>query len=352
MPKNRRTPMHAVQLAPPTVLETMHSVFVARALYVVTDLGIPDLLAGGPRSCTDLADKVAVEAIPLHQVLRTIASTGLLHTEPGPESGPQKRYALTDSGRTLLNGHPSGTRDLILTMQGPTFWNCLDVLPERITTGRTGPEIAYGTPFFDHLRNHSHEADRFNRMMIATHGNESFVAACAYDFSWAHHVVDVGGGIGTLLLAVLGEHPHLTGTLFDLPEVAAHAQAHLADREMLDRCDVASGSFLESVPPGADVYLLCRILHDWDDDTSARILRTCAEAMSPNSRLLIVEKVLPEGDEPHLGKMLDLVMLTLTNGRERTAEEYRQLLTSAGMRPQRLLPTGSASSIIEAVRDA
>lgn len=342
--------MHTVPPAPHIVLETMHSAFLARALYVVAELGIPDLLSGGPQTCVELADKLGVQPQPLHQLVRAVASTGLLHTEPGRESGPQQRYSLSEAGQSLQTGHPSGTRDLILTMQGATFWNCQRVLGERITTGRTGPEIAYGMTLFEHLQRHPNEATRFNRMMIATHGDESFRTARTYDFSWARTVVDVGGGIGTLLLAVLRENAHLSGTLFDLPDVAAEARTHCAEAGLLDRCSIASGSFFDSVPPGADVYLLCRILHDWNDHTCVRILQACAQAMNPHSRLLIVEKVLPEGDGPHLGKTLDLIMLALTNGRERTATEYRQLLAQAGLRGQRLLPTGSASSIIEAAR--
>jgi hypothetical protein len=337
--------------APRSVLDTMHAVFVARAMYVVADLGIADLLAGGPRSCADLAAKLEVAPVPLRQVLRAVAGTGLLRTESGPEIGPAQRYALTDTGRTLLDGHPSGTRDLVLTMQGPTFWDSLRVLPERIATGHTGPDIVYGMPFFAYLGQNPKAGALFNRMMIATHGQAPSAVARAYDFSWAERVVDVGGGIGTLLLAVMDRHPHLTGVVFDLPEVADQARAHIADNGLTHRCDVAAGSFVESVPAGADAYLLSRILHDWDDDTCVRILRTCADAMTAHSRLLVVETVLPGGDEPHPGKMLDLIMLTLTSGRERTAEEYRRLLARVGLRTERLVPTDSAVTIIEAVLD-
>ncbi|MGC7098192.1 methyltransferase [Amycolatopsis lurida] len=332
--------------APGLVLDTMHTVFVARAMYVVTDLGVIDLLAGGPRSAEWLAAELGVEAVPLHQLLRTLASTGLLRTEPGAETGPAQRYSLTEVGDTLREGHPTGTRELVLTMQGPEFWNALRVLPERVATGRTGPEIVYGMPFFEYLAGNPPAGEKFNRMMIATHGGEPAAVARAYDLSWAGRVVDVGGGIGTLLLAVLERNPHLTGVLFDRPDVIGHAEANLAGR-----CQVIGGDFLEAVPPGADAYLLSRILHDWDDDTCVRILRTCAAAMTRGSRLLVVEKVLPGGDEPHLGKMLDLVMVTMTHGRERTAGEYGVLLEKAGLRTQRLVPTDSASSVIEAVFD-
>jgi hypothetical protein len=208
----------------------MHAVFVARAMYVVAELGIADLLAGGPRSCADLAAKLEVDASPLHQVLRAVSGTGMLRTEPGEQTGPAQRYSLTERGRTLQEGHPSGTRDLVRTMQGPTFWQCLGALPERVATGRTGPDIAFGLPFFEHLSQNPHASASFNRMMIATHGGAPSAVASAYDFSWAARVIDVGGGIGTLLLAILDRHAHLNGVVFDLPEVAEQARSHIADR--------------------------------------------------------------------------------------------------------------------------
>jgi hypothetical protein len=144
--------------APQAVLATMHSVFLARALYVVADLGIADLLADGPRGSDELAEELGVTPTPLRQVSRAVAGVGLLRTEAG------QRYSLTDSGRTLRRGHPTGTRDLVLTMQGPMFWDSLSVLPERVATGRTGPEIAYGAPFFDILSRDPDAVTSFNRM--------------------------------------------------------------------------------------------------------------------------------------------------------------------------------------------
>lgn len=333
---------------PHVVLDTMHSAFLARAMYVVTYLGVPDLLAGGPMSCAELAAKLNVQPVPLHQILRAVATTGVLRTKPSPESGPQQRFALTDTGRSLQDGHPSGTREMVLTMQGELFWNALQVLPERVADGRTGPEIVYGKTFFELMSQRPRDAERFHRMLIATHGDEPVAVAEAYDLSWAQRVVDVGGGIGTVLLESLHRHPHLHGVLFDRPEVADHARRHIAEAEMSARCEVTSGDFLDSVPSGADAYLLSRVLHDWDDDICVRILRSCAQAMTASSRLLVVEKVLPSNDEPHLGKRLDLIMAALTHGRERTAAEYKNLLALAGLRVMRHVPTDSASSIIEA----
>ncbi|HWE91004.1 MAG TPA: methyltransferase [Pseudonocardiaceae bacterium] len=344
--------MADAELTQRSILDTMHSAFLARALYVLAELGVADLLADGPRSGRELAEALAVEPVPLHQVLRAVASTGVLRTEPGDQTGPDQRFALTDGGQTLREGHRSGTRDLVLTMQGPVFWDCLRVLPERVATGRTGPEIAYGTTFFDYLGKDSLVAGRFHRMMVATHGGEPAAVAAGYDFSWATRIVDVGGGIGTLLLAVLDANPAIRGVVFDLPDVVSQARTHIAARGLAGRCEVVGGSFLDAVPTGGDAYLVSRILHDWDDETCVRILRTCGAALRTarpaGGRLLVVEKVLPDNDEPHLGKTLDLIMLATTSGRERTAEEYRRLLARAGLRIGRIVPTDSASSVIEA----
>ncbi|GAB3691235.1 methyltransferase [Saccharopolyspora tripterygii] len=333
---------------PPVVLDAMHATFLARAMFVVAELGIADVLAEGPLSCADLAARVGVERDPLHQVLRAVATTGLLRTEPGPETGPHQRFALTETGRTLQDEHPSGTRDLVLTMQGELFWNALRVLPQRVAEGRTGPEIACGKPFFDLMSERPDEAARFNRMMVATNCGEASAVAGAYDFSAFERLVDVGGGIGTVLLEVLREHPRLRGVLLDLPGVTEQARRTIAEAGLSARCEVVEGDFLAALPSGADAYLVSRVLHDWDDETCVRVLRSCARAMTGDSRLLLVEKVLPDDDEPHLGKRLDLVMVTLTRGRERTAAEYGALLAEAGLRTIRHVPTGTAAGIVEA----
>ncbi|MFF7654884.1 methyltransferase [Streptomyces sp. NPDC007983] len=350
--------MPTAETAPRGIQDTMFNVFMARALYAVTSLGIPDLLSDGPRSCRTLADKTGVRADSLHQVLRAVASTDVLRTVPAhgtvagtggtDKDGDGQAYALTPIGETLCTGHPSGTRDMVLTLQGP-IWDALTVLPQRLATERTGTEIALGLPWFDYLRQRPDKGAAFDRMMIAVHGDEPEAVARAYDFSWAEHVTDVGGGVGTLLLSVLREHPHLSGVLFDLPEGTEHARDYIEASGMADRCGTDSGSFFDAVPPGSDAYLLSHILHNCDEDSCLRILRSCAAAMSPRSRLLIVEMVLPSGDEPHPGKVLDLAMVTLTTGRERTAQEYEALLARAGLRLREVVPTASAVSVLEAV---
>lgn len=333
--------------APRSVLATVHQAFLARAIYTVVELGVVDELAHGPRSCAELARVLDVAAEPLHQVVRGTASAGLLRSLGG--TGSDEVFALSDTGEMLLPGHPSATRDLVLMMQGPTVLGCLDALPDRVRSGRTGPEVAHGRTWFENLRADAGLAASFDRMMVAIHGGEYSAVAAAYDLRSARTVVDVGGGTGGLTVALLEANAHLHGVVHDLPDVAARAERTLGRAGLAHRAEVSGGSFFESVPRGADAYLLSYVLHDWTDDDCVRILRTVAAAMTAGARLLVVENVLPTGDEPHPGRTLDLLMATLTHGRERTEEEYRRLLARAGLRLRRVVPTASPVSVLEAV---
>lgn len=322
------------------VLELVMGGLVARALHAVVERGIPDLLADGPLSSADVAARTGLAARPTHQVLRSLAGAGYLRTDA------EGRFGLTPLGATLCTGHPSSARDLVLTMVGPSMWQALAHFGESVATGRPGVELAFGQSFFAHLHADPEVAASFNRMMVTVHGTEPAAVAAGYDFSGLRRLVDVGGGIGTMLRTVLEAEPTLHGTLFDLPDVLA--QADLDD--VADRCDTVAGDFLQAVPEGADAYLLSHIVHDWGEAECRTILGHCRDAMAPGGRVLIVEMVLPEGDEPHPGKVLDLAMLALVGGRERTAQEYRDLLASAGLEMTRVVPTASAVSVVEAVR--
>ncbi|RJO70660.1 hypothetical protein D5S18_25965 [Nocardia panacis] len=337
------------QGAPALVRDIMHSAFLARALYALVQLDIPDLVAANSLSSPELAGKVGVDPGPLRQLLRAGASAGLFTTRE--DSHGVTRYSLTDAGMALTKDHPSATRDLITCFEGPIWRESLTVLPARVAGGRTGPEIAHGAPLFELLSNDPEAGAAFDRLMTAQHGGEHALIAAAADLEWAATLVDVGGGTGGLLTRILAANPRLSGTLFDQPAVLEHAGALLARSAVADRCAMLPGNFFHEVPAGADVYLLSHILHDWDDDQCRTILRTCAAAMTPQSRLLIVESILPDDDATaHPARMLDLVMLAVLSGRERTLGEYRQLLESADLRLRRVVPTGSPVSVLECVR--
>jgi O-methyltransferase/methyltransferase family protein len=341
--------MSRTQVPPRYLSELMHSAFVARAVYVFAELGIADQLADGPLSSNQLAAATNVQAGPLHQILRTVASLGLLRSVPESSTSAEGRWELTDDGACLRKGHPSVALDLVRTLQGPTAWACLSVLAERVATGRTGPEIAYGQTYFDRLLEYPEEKAAHSNTMIAAHGDEPGAIIDAYDFSWAGRIADIGGGIGTLLSTILMRYPHLTGVLYEQPSVIDQANAVISNAGAIDRCDLVAGDFFQAVPAEADAFLLSHILHDWDDANCLRILRQCAAAMTQRSRLLIVEMVLPDTDEPHFGKVLDMVMLTLVSGMERTQDGYRRLLADAGLHLQRVIPIESSPiSLIEA----
>jgi hypothetical protein len=335
--------------APAAVRDIMHSVFLARALYVLVQLDIPDLLAAaGSLSGAELSDRLAVQPGPLRQLLRAAASTGLLAAYEGTHG--VTRYSLTEAGTSLTRDHPSATRDLITCFEGPIWRDSVTALPERVACGRTGPEIAHGAPLFELLKADHHAGASFDRLMTAQHGDEPAAVAAAVDLGWADSAVDVGGGTGALLTEILGRHPRLAGTLFDRPAVIDHASELLAQSDAGDRCTTVAGDFFHDVPSGADVYVLSHILHDWDDDACLTILRTCASAMAQRSHLLIVEAILPgDDDAPDPARMLDLVMLAVLAGQERTLGEYQRILDGAGLILQRVSSTGAAVSVLECV---
>lgn len=210
-------------------------------------------------------------------------------------------------------------------------------------------EKEFGMTIFEYLAAHPQEASYFNEAMIGFHGDEPQAVASAYSLGAGETIVDVGGGTGNLLAALLEGHPGTRGVLADLPHVIADARAFIQSRGLLDRVAVDATDFFERVPASGDVYILSHVIHDWSEDQCLTILGNCRHAMKPDGRLLIVEMVLPPGDTPHPGKLLDLAMLVMPGGQERTEEEYRHLLGRAGFQLTRVVPTASAVSIVEAV---
>ncbi|HEY2831353.1 MAG TPA: methyltransferase [Sporichthyaceae bacterium] len=325
------------------ILELTFATVLSRALYAVTQRGIPDVLAAGPATPDEVAAKVGVHPIATLQVLRALASAGIF------TQGSDGRYGLTPVGETLVEGHPTAARDLVLTFGAPGFWTAVSEMPAVLETGRTGVQIAFDMSAFDYLRQHPDEEALFNRTMIAVHGGEPAAVAAAYDFSGIRTLVDVGGGLGTMLVTLLEANPALAGVLFDAPTVVEVAKETIGAAGLESRVTRVGGDFFASVPAGSDAYVLSHVLHDWDVESCHTILRNCRDAMNPGGRILIVEMVLPPGAEPHPGKMLDLLMLSLAGGRERTAEEYAELVAPVGLRIERVVPTLSPVSVVEVV---
>lgn len=312
-------------------------------LYVVAERGVADLLADGPQTSVELAQAAGLHEPSLYRLLRSLTGFGVF-TEESP-----RRFALTPLSSTLKTGDPSAGRELVLTQQWVS--RAVAELPRVVASGETGMQLAFGMPVFEYLTQHPQESADFNRTMIAFAAAELPAVAEAYDFSGVHRIVDVGGGTGALLATVLGRYPLVSGVLFDRPSVIDEAHATLTEHGVTERCEVVGGDFFESTLPSGDVYLMSHIVHDWDDDRCVAILRNCRKTIDPEGRLLLIEMVLPPGDEPHPAKMFDMYMLVLSAGMERTAEEYGELLHRGGFRLTRIVPTQSAVSVIEALPD-
>ena len=336
-PESSSTPPHLQVIA----MGRAH--IVSRTVYAAAKLGLSDHLAPAPKSAVELAGEMRVHARSLHRLMRTLASLGILTEQPG------ERFALTALGEALKTGAPGAARSAVIYSGGPAAQNGWDHLVYSVETGKTGFEKANGMALFDYLAQHHEEASLFSEMMVGIHNQEPPAVAAAYDFSAFSTIVDIGGATGNMLSAILAAHAGPRGILFDRPHVVKDAPTLLAAREVSDRVTIEPGDFFQNVPVGADAYILSHIIHDWNEDQCLTILGHVRKAIAPAGRLLIVEMVLADGDAPHPGKILDMVMLAQTGGEERTGAEYGLLLAKAGFRALRVVPTRSAASIVEAV---
>jgi hypothetical protein len=338
--------MDDAQSAPPLhaqLIQMGTGYWISAIVYAAAKLGLADQLAAGPKSAAELAGPARVHAPSLHRLMRTLASLGIL-TE-----GDAQRFALTPLGEALKNGAPGSARGTLIAFGNPPFWRAFEEISYSVETGKTGFEKALGKPIFDYLALHPEEASYFSEAMVGFHGGEPPAVAAAYDFSPFKTVVDVGGATGNMLAAILTRHAGPRGVLFDRPHVVRDAPALLQARGVSERVTIEAGDFFTTVPAGGDAYLFSHIIHDWNEDQCLTILGHCRTAINPDGRLLIVETVLPAGDTPHPGKVLDIVMLVIPGGQERTEAEYAALLRKAGFRLTRVVPTASAVSVVEAV---
>jgi len=317
--------------------------WVSGVVYAAAQLGLADQLATGPKNAGALASAMRMHAPALHRLMRTLAGLGILTEHDG------QRFALTRLGEALKTGAPGSARATLIAFGGPWFSRGWSEIMYSLETGKTGFEKAFGMPVFDYLAQHPEEASHFSEAMVGFHGAEPPAVAAAYDFSGFKVVVDVGGATGNMLAAILSGHTGPRGVLFDRPHVVRDAPALLEARGVAVRVTIEAGDFFETVPAGGDAYLLSHIIHDWNEDQCLTILSHCRKVIKPDGRLLIVEMVLPAGDTPHPGKMLDMVMLVVPGGQERTEAEYAALLGKAGFRLSRVVATASAVSVVEAV---
>jgi len=316
--------------------------WASHIVYVAAKLSLADHLAKGPKRADELAVATNTHAPSLGRFMRTLAHLGLV-TEHGAQ------FTLTLLGEALKTGAPGAARSAILTLASPWMTGGWERLLESVQSGRPGLEKALGMPIFDWLALHPEEASLFSETMVSFHGAEPAAVAAAYDFSDITTIVDVGGATGNLLAAILDKYPGSRGILYDLPHVVRDAPKLIQGRGLSDRVTIVSGSFFERVPEGGDAYLLSHIIHDWNEDQCLTILGHCRRIMKPTARVLIIEMVLPTGNVPHPGKMLDMMMLVGPGGQERTEPEYDALLNKAGLRLTKVVPTDSAVSVVEAM---
>ena len=314
--------------------------WVTQMLHVAAELGVADQLAAGERSVEELAPAVGADPDSLFRLLRGLAGLGVFS-----ETAP-RRFALTPLAELLRSDHPGSQRQFVRMLGGEHYEAWGDLL-HSVRTGENAFPHRYGAPVFAWYAQNPERGAIFDGAMTDFSRVEIEALLAVYGFEGITHLVDLGGGHGALLHAVLRRHGHLRGTLVDQPAVVASATV---PPELQGRLSVEGGNFFEAVPSGGDAYLLKHILHDWGDDACLTILRLIREALPPGGRVLILEQVLPPGNDPSPSKLLDLNMLVMTEGgRERTPEEYARLLERAGLRLAAIHPTPSPISVVEAL---
>ena len=322
------------------VLDMMMSGILAQSLAVAAELGIADLLADGPKSPAELASKVHVQPGKLRRLLRYTASHGVFRDRG------DGLFELTPSAEVLRSDSPASVRaagQMIARVS-----RAYPFLLDNLRTGTCSYDLAFGKPIFEDLSEHPHEAAIFDAAMKSFHGGETEAMLNAYSLRGVDAVCDIGAGSGVMMAAMLDRYPSMHGILFDLPHVMERTRANIEAAGLTTRCRLEVGSFFETIPAGADVYTIRHIIHDWQDDESIRILSNVRQAMKPGSKLLVLEAVVPEGNEPHFSKMADMAMMVWPNGLERTADEFRTLLAASGFELAGITPTASPVSVIEA----
>jgi hypothetical protein len=314
--------------------------WTTQAIFVAAELGIADLLKDGPKDPEELGRAVGVKGDMLYRVLRALASIGIFSEDA------EGRFMLTPLAETLCGD--SGQR-AYARLHGQELYQSWGKLLSAARSGKSGFLEAYGAQAFDYFSKTPERGAVFDKAMTGHHGPEADPMLDAYDFSGFRELVDVGGGNGSLLTAILRRHSQMRGVLFDLPRVVDRAASTMNGAGFGDRCRLVGGSFLETVPAGADAYLLRHVVHDWGDEDSATMLRHCRDAMQPAGKVLVVEIVVPAGNDPSFAKWMDLMMVTY-GGKERSEKQYRELFSRAGLRLTRIVPTKAGISIVEGVR--
>lgn len=326
------------------LLQMMTGAWVAQSISAVAMLGIADLLADGPKTAEQLASATSTHTDSLYRVLRALASVGVF-TEMG-----DGRFALTPISECLRSDIPNSFRNGARMFGLPIFWRSWGELLGTVKTGETGLQRAFNAinPF-EHFQQFPEEGAIFNAAMTEMSRNVGPAIAEACDWGKFRKIVDAGGGHGSLLISILRRYPGPRGVLFDLPHVVKDARPALDAAGLASRCEIVAGNLFESIPAGADAYILKAIIHGFNPENALKILRNVRQAIPPDGRLLLIERVIPPGSEPSPHKLADLQMLVMSGGRERTPAEYEELLGAAGFTLMKVHATAAPQSIVEGI---
>jgi len=324
------------------MLQIISGFWISRAVYVIGKLGIPDLLQSGPKTAEELATATETHAPSLFRILRALVSVGVLSSAEGD------RFAQTPLSETLVTDAPGSLRWFAVSELGQEHYPAWGNLMHSVKTGEIAFDNFFGVDIWKYFQQNPDDAAVFNNSMSNMTAAVNEAITSLYDFSQFGTVVDVGGGHGGLITAILNKNPELKGVLFDAPEVIEGARPKIEAAGLADRVETVAGNFFQAVPEGGDAYIMKWIIHDWDDEKSNTILRNCRSRMKANGRLILVDSVVPQTDEPHFSKFIDLNMLVMTGGKERTEKEFAELLAAAGFRLVRVIPTDLPTSIVEA----
>ena len=334
--------MKSHELPPPAqLMQFILGRWISKPIYVAAKLGIADMLADGPKSIDQLATESKSHAAFLYRMMRALASVGIF------AENEDNRFELTPMAELLKTGMMRCMPLMFESDWSDKAWGCFY---DSIKNGSTAFETAHGMPVSDWLEKNSEAARVFNEANAIKAAGSHRAILDVYDFSGVSTLVDVGGGIGVLMMQILAAHSSMSGIIVDVPSVVERAREVIQARGLENRCQATAGNFFESIPSGGDAYLMSNILHDWSDEQCRLILANCCQAMKAGSKLLVMEMVVPHGNEPSVAKLLDLEMMVTTGGRERTEAEFEDLFESSGLKLSRIIPTKDQVSVIEGIK--
>lgn len=314
----------------------------SKAIHTAARLNIADLIAAnGPMNCSELSEKSGAHVESLYRLLRALASIGIF------QEARDGKFSLTPMAECLTEHSPDSLKAMSLST-GSVFYKAYEEFPFAVQTGEGGFKKAFGVPIFDYLTNNPAEGKLFDRMMTDFHGDETEPMVNTYDFSVFKTVVDVGGGNGSVISAVVNKNRSVSGVLYDLPDVIKRSKENIAAWGLSDRIRMESGSFFESVSRGGDAYILRHIIHDWNDKDAVTILTNCRKAMNAGGKVLVVEAVIPKGNDANPFKWLDLTMLMI-GGKERTEEQFDNVFSEAGLKLNRIVPFTPVMNVVEGI---